>query len=251
MKRWVGFMVLAALTFLFSLLIGCSGSGNNVSQVGDIDEHVIVHPIPPDGGRGCSVSTSDPTNYALSGWKLPSGGITYRVNPNKVKVPSGYSLTADQIIRAIKDSFATWTEANPSLVFNYGGTTSAQAGRLDGINAISWRNLQAGTLAVTYVWVSRSTGRVIEADTAFNNRYAWYDFSVPDGFSADTYCPDRPVAYDIRNIATHEFGHWVGLADLYNPADKDATMYGYGDVQELKKRTLATGDKIGAQLITP
>jgi hypothetical protein len=187
----------------------------------------------------------------LTGWKLPSGGITYRVNPSKVKVPSGYSLTADQIIQAIKDSFAVWTEANPALVFNYGGTTSAQAGRLDGINAISWRRLQAGALAVTYVWVSRATGRVVEADTVFNNLYAWYDFSIPDGYTADNYCPDRPVAYDIRNIATHEFGHWVGLADLYSNADKDATMYGYGDVQELKKRTLATGDINGAQRLTP
>ncbi len=251
MKRWVGLTILAALAILFSFLVGCSGVSNNIPQAGDIDEHVIVHPVPTDGSRGCSVSTSDPTNYAFSGWKLPSNGITYFVNPSRVRVPSGYPLTADQIIQAIKDSFAVWTEANSSLTFNYGGTTYAQAGRLDGINAISWRNLQAGALAITYVWVSRSTRRVVEADTAFNNRYAWYDFSVPNGYTADTYCPDLPLAYDIRNIATHEFGHWIGLADLYNSADKDATMYGYGDIQELKKRTLATGDRTGAQLLTP
>ena len=250
MKRWVLLLILVSLSLLFFVLGGCGG-GNNVPSAGDLDEHVIVHPVPTDGGRGCSISTSDPSNYALTGWKLPSGGITYRVNPSKVKVPSGYSLTADQIIQAIQDSFAVWSEANPALVFNYGGTTSAQAGRLDGINAISRRRLQAGALAVTYVWVSRATGRVVEADTAFNNLYAWYDFSVPGGYTADNYCPDRPVAYDIRNIATHEFGHWVGLADLYSNADKDATMYGYGDVQELKKRTLATGDRNGAQLLTP
>jgi len=250
MRRWVLLLIPVSLSLLFFVLGGCGG-GNNVPSAGDLDEHVIVHPVPTDGGRGCSISTSDPTNYALTGWKLPSGGITYRVNPSRVKVPSGYSLTTDQIIQAIQDSFAVWNEANSALVFNYGGTTSAQAGRLDGINAISWRRLQAGALAVTYVWVSRATGRVVEADTVFNNLYAWYDFSIPDGYTADNYCPDRPVAYDIRNIATHEFGHWVGLADLYSNADKDATMYGYGDVQELKKRTLATGDRNGAQSLTP
>jgi hypothetical protein len=250
MKRWVLLLIPVSLSLLFFVLGGCGG-GNNVPSAGDLDEHVIVHPVPTDGGRGCSISEGDPTNYALTGWKLPSGGITYRVNPSKVKVPSGYSLTTDQIIQAIKDSFAVWSEANSALVFNYSGTTSAQAGRLDGINAISWRRLQAGALAVTYVWVSRATGRVVEADTVFNNLYAWYDFSIPDGYTSDNYCPDRPVAYDIRNIATHEFGHWVGLADLYSNADKDATMYGYGDVQELKKRTLATGDRNGAQLLTP
>ncbi|MFN4179149.1 MAG: matrixin family metalloprotease [Armatimonadota bacterium] len=251
MKRWVAVMFLVVLAVLFSLLFGCSGGSNNVQKAGDIDEIVIVHPVPTDGGRGCSVSTSDPTSYQFTGWELPSGGITYRVNPKKVKVPSGYSLTSDQIIRAIRDSFATWTEANSALVFNYGGTTSAQAGRLDRINAISWRNLQAGALAITYVWVSRATGQVVEADTAFNNLYAWYDFSVPDGYTPDNYCPDRPLAYDIRNIATHEFGHWIGLGDLYSADDKDATMYGYGDVQELKKRTLASGDRNGAQQLTP
>jgi hypothetical protein len=250
MKRWVLLLIPVSLSLLFFVLGGCGG-GNNVPSAGDLDEHVIVHPVPTDGGRGCSISEGDPTNYALTGWKLPSGGITYRVNPSKVKVPSGYSLTTDQIIQAIKDSFAVWSEANSALAFNYGGTTSAQAGRLDGINAISWRRLQAGALAVTYVWVSRATGRVVEADTVFNNLYAWYDFSIPDGYTSDNYCPDRPVAYDIRNIATHEFGHWVGLADLYSNADKDATMYGYGDVQELKKRTLATGDRSGAQSLTP
>jgi hypothetical protein len=249
MKRWVLLLILVSLSLLFFVLGGCGG-GNNVPSAGDLDEHVIVHPV-PSGGRGCNISTSDPNNYALTGWKLPPGGITYRVNPSRVKVPPGYSLTTDQIIQAIKDSFAVWSEANPALVFNYGGTTSAQAGRLDGINAISWRRLQAGALAVTYVWVSRATGRVVEADTTFNNLYAWYDFNIPDGYTADNYCPDRPVAYDIRNIATHEIGHWVGLADLYSDADKDATMYGYGDVQELKKRTLATGDRNGAQLLTP
>jgi hypothetical protein len=156
MKRWVLLLIPVSLSLLFFVLGGCGG-GNNVPSAGDLDEHVIVHPVPV-GGRGCSISTSDPNNYALTGWKLPSGGITYRVNPSKVKVPPGYSLTADQIIQAIKDSFAVWSEANSALVFNYGGTTSAQAGRLDGINAISWRRLQAGALAITYVWVSRATG---------------------------------------------------------------------------------------------
>ncbi|MCX7642382.1 MAG: hypothetical protein N2116_01040 [Armatimonadetes bacterium] len=74
---------------------------------------------------------------------------------------------------------------------------------------------------------------------------------MPDGYTADIYCPDQPSAHDIRNIATHEFGHWIGLADLYDPADKDATMYGYGAAQERKKRTLAAGDKNGALSLTP
>lgn len=145
--------------------------------------------------------------YAFTGWKLPPGGLACRVNPNKVKAPSGYSLTSDQIIQAIKGSFAAWSAANPSLALNYGSITSAQAGRSDCINAISWRKLQSSALAITYVWVNRLTKRVVEVDAAFNNLYAWYDFGVPEGFTPDGYCPDYPVSYDVRNIATHDFGH--------------------------------------------
>ncbi len=238
----------ASLVLIGGLLFGCGGHHSSVN--GGLDEHVIVHPV-PESTRGCTISTSDPTNYGLTGWKLPSGGLTYFVNPRRVPTPQGYPLTPDQIVACIRSSFAVWTAANPALRLRYGGITSAPAGRLDGINAISWQRLSPGALAITYVWVSRVTGRVVEADTAFNSLYRWYDFAIPDGYTADSYCPDRPDAYDIRNIATHEFGHWIGLADLYDEVDKDATMFGYGDRQEVKKRTLTTGDRAGAGKVSP
>ncbi len=56
---------------------------------------------------------------------------------------------------------------------------------------------------------------------------------------------------DVQDIATHEFGHWVGLDDLYSDADKDLTMYGFGAGGELKKRTLGTGDADGANVVAP
>lgn len=239
-----------AATVVVASLIGCGG-GASLPAGSDVDEHVIVHPV-PSGERGrCTVSTTDPTSYALTGWRLPPEGLSYRINPNQVRTPLGYPLTPNAIVNAIKDAFAAWSAANSNLKFTYAGMTRAQAGRLDSINTVSWRSLAPGTLAVTYVWVSRLTGRVVEADTAFNNRYAWYDFAIPSGATADNYCPESPLAYDIRNIATHEFGHWCGLDDLYNDTDKDATMYGYGEPQELKKRTLATGDRDGALAVTP
>ncbi len=251
MRNWKGVWGTLVALLIVGMLLGCGGGSPTSPKGGSVDEIVIVHPLPKEGSRGCTVSTSDPTTYTLTGWKLPSGGITYFVNPSKVPTPSGYPLSSGQIITAIRDSFAVWMGANSSLVFNYGGTTERQAGRLDGWNVVSWRRLQAGALAITYIWVSRLTGRVVEVDTAFNSLYAWYDFPVAEGYTADTYCPDRPTAFDIRNIATHELGHWIGLGDLYDDSSKDATMYGYSDVQELKKRTLATGDRNGAQAVTP
>ena len=83
-------------------------------------------------------------------------------------------------------------------------------------------------------------------DTAFNSRYPWRIFSG----TAD--CSTTTVdAYDLQNIATHEFGHWIGLDDLYDTADKDLTMYGFGAGGELKKRTLGEGDNNGANSVAP
>jgi len=55
----------------------------------------------------------------------------------------------------------------------------------------------------------------------------------------------------VQDIATHEFGHWVGLDDLYLSLDRDLTMYGYGAGGELKKRTLGTGDITGVRAVAP
>ncbi|MCK4367642.1 MAG: matrixin family metalloprotease [Thermoplasmata archaeon] len=54
---------------------------------------------------------------------------------------------------------------------------------------------------------------------------------------------------DFENVATHELGHRVGLADLYNAKSSEQTMYGYADYGETKKRTLEAGDIVGVQAL--
>lgn len=50
---------------------------------------------------------------------------------------------------------------------------------------------------------------------------------------------------DLRNIATHEFGHSAGLLDIYDPAQSHLTMYGYSWFGDIQKRDLAPGDIAG------
>jgi hypothetical protein len=72
------------------------------------------------------------------------------------------------------------------------------------------------------------------------------------GFYPQTSTSARSIlTLDVGDIATHEFGHWIGLDDLYQSADQDLTMYGYGFMTELKKDTLGMGDILGAATITP
>jgi hypothetical protein len=64
-------------------------------------------------------------------------------------------------------------------------------------------------------------------------------------------CSGDPESYDIQNVATHEFGHWIGLGDLYTSVNSELTMYGYGALGELKKSTLGNGDTLGANALAP
>jgi len=192
---------------------------------------------------GTCTATTDATvtDYGLAGWHLPTAGITWKLNESTV--PAG--IVASDARTAITNSFATWHGADSGKDFFDGGSTTVKTTKFDGTNAILWKRLSPSTIGVTYVWYYTATGEVAEVDTAFNSRYPW------DIFGSSGECQSTPDAYDVQDIATHEFGHWVGLDDLYSDADKDLTMYGFGAGGELKKRTLGTGDADGANAVAP
>ena len=54
---------------------------------------------------------------------------------------------------------------------------------------------------------------------------------------------------DLGTIATHEFGHWLLLEELYNKPAGDQTMYGYSTYGETSKQTLESGDIAGIEAI--
>ena len=193
---------------------------------------------------GTCTTTADDTvvDYGLAGWHLPSVGITWKLNESSVPASVGSSAAR----AAVTSAFDTWSAADPQKIFVNGGSTTVKAAKFDGTNAILWKRLSPSTIGVTYVWYYTATGEVAEVDTAFNSRYPWAIFSSSGGE-----CQSTPDAYDVQDIATHEFGHWVGLDDLYSDADKDLTMYGFGAGGELKKRTLGTGDADGANVVAP
>jgi len=134
---------------------------------------------------------------------------------------------------------------DPKQIFSYSGSTTAKNAKLDGTNAILWKRISGSALAITYSWSSRISGQLVESDTIFNSRYLWsYTAYTTD-------CGGVAGTYDVQNIGTHEFGHWIGLDDLYASADKDLTMYGYGDMAELKADTLGLGDVTGVNTVAP
>jgi len=78
--------------------------------------------------------------------------------------------------------------------------------------------------------------KIWEVDIVFNAFHNW---------GIDPTRRDR--AFDIQNIATHEFGHPTGLDDLYDDIYSELTMYGYSSKGETQKCSLEVGDVAGAQ----
>ena len=98
----------------------------------------------------------------------------------------------------------------------------------------------SGAIAVAIVWGifsgPPSVRELVEYDVVFDNAdYTWGDAT------------SNPLVMDFENIATHEFGHATGMADLYTSQCSEQTMYGYANYGEINKRTLEAGDIKGVQ----
>jgi len=237
--RKILILTLALLTFGALLTFTSNASAKNSNVKLRVFEHFPKGK--PAITSNCTVTTNDKVNdYGSAGWQMPVGGLDYKINYSSE--PKNLSNAALQ--NAVTNSFATWSAADPKQIFKYTGATSAKTAKFDGTNEILFKPITSSAIAITYIWYYPSTGQLVESDTVFNKNYKW---------SVNTSTSDcvNTLSYDVQNIGTHEFGHWIGLDDLYNAADKDLTMYGYGELGELKKDTLGKGDITGVNTILP
>jgi len=211
MKKLESSILLLLMLFsTFAIIVAASTADASVHE-----EIVVVYAISPTDD-----SMTNP-DYALLPFHWYTT-INYWINSK-----NKYGFSSSAVVNTITASANTWDAQTSFQVFNYKGTTSKNAGRRDGYNVVSWGSYQAGAIAVTYIWYSGA--KIIETDCRMNTYYKW-SLSGSAG------------KMDVQNIMTHEFGHWCGLADLYNDADYWLTMYGYGNYGETYKRTLGRGD---------
>ncbi|MGB9023588.1 MAG: matrixin family metalloprotease [Candidatus Bathyarchaeia archaeon] len=193
-------------------------------------------------GTGWQVSTARPGADWYGPAKWSSGAFDYRINT--ANIPG--DVSSSSFITYATASFQTWEDdPGSSIDFSYLGTGTGTAGSQDGANTVGWGSIGGSTIAVTYDWASYSTGnydslRITETDMKFDSSKSWSAQS--SGVTG---------RYDVQNIGTHEAGHTFGLGDMYESADSEQTMYGYGSTGETKKRTLEWGDRAGVAALYP
>jgi hypothetical protein len=140
--------------------------------------------------------------------------------------------------RTVRQGANAWSTIDYAYhALKFWGTTSRGAPVRDGVNVVSWGHT-AGSLATTTIWYDPSLKTILEFDMVFEDDYLW---------NANVSCPT--ARYDVRNVAAHEFGHVLGLADQYGAPDVAKTMYGYAFPGEIAKRSLDKDAIAGVQWI--
>ena len=175
-------------------------------------------------------ATRAPFAYVMYGWKWQNGQAEYYINPTNLDV------TSSAAIAAIQSGAAAWSnQTTAPFGFYYMGTTSGNTVSNNGRNEVFFRNEANGAaIATTYHWSSGDTA--LDADVVFWDG-AYKFFTGSSGCSGGFY---------IEDVATHEFGHALGLA---HSAVTDATMVSGTAYCGTYKRSLAADDQAGAEAI--
>lgn len=205
--------------------------------------------------RGCGSAscyadyTGNKQNFtvAFGDGYLAKGAKWKTVEPWLANPTNTRGLDGTTIFNLLTGSVAKWEDAAGGDVVGAGSTTAdvlvADTMAPDNQNEVYFADISdSNAIAVTIVWGIFSgppSGRqLVEWDQVYDD--VTFDWSAEAAGVAGK--------MDFDNIATHELGHSVGMADLYNTCTEE-TMYGYSAAGETKKRDLNSGDIGGINLL--
>lgn len=241
MKKIVlGILIGIVVLTLSGMAVAISNQGAEKSKAPDLEKIEFIHYKKDFSKPETARAPKPPACYKfLTGSKVKwtASPVSYVINPT-----NDQGLTEDFITNAVFSSAETWDRAVTSkeLMNNtYTIDPAAAYGTQNYKNAITFGDYPTkGVIAVTTIWYNPATKSIVEFDVMFDTDWTWGDAAL-DG-----------TKMDLQNIATHEFGHGVGLADVYDATNCSAvTMYGYSDYGDIEKRTLETPDITGLQTL--
>ncbi|MFC4768545.1 hypothetical protein [Effusibacillus consociatus] len=100
-------------------------------------------------------------------------------------------------------------------------------------------------------YVSAYSGLAPESKTAIANAASTWNNAGSGNLVYKSSSDHDNTVYPNKNGANQITKGNTGLADHYDSASSEITMYGYSDPQETKKRTLEQADKDGILMLYP
>lgn len=215
------------------------GSGKLVEGYAIIhykDKQKSARPAGKPGGSGIS------SCYGF----LAKGAKWKNVEPWIVNASNVRGLDGVAVFNFLSGGIAKWENAAGADVLGDGILTSdillADMTSPDNKNEVYFANVSTqNAIAVTIVWG-------IFSGPIFQRALVEWD-QVYDDVDYDWSLTGEAGKMDFDNIATHELGHSVGMADIYDSGCGEVTMYGYAAYGETKKQTLEPADILGVSAL--
>jgi hypothetical protein len=168
------------------------------------------------------------TNAYSTFGKWGTLSVSFYVNP------ANRDVSQNAAISALQTAMNVWnSQSGTSFRFNYAGQVSTTTVGNNRKNVVLFRNTtNGGAIASTYAW--SSNGYLVDADIILWDG-GWKFFTGSGGCSSGVY---------VEDIASHEFGHAMGLR---HSAVTEATMYYKYSRCSQTMRTLSSDDIAGAK----
>jgi poly(3-hydroxybutyrate) depolymerase len=179
-----------------------------------------------------TVASTKVDAYTVLGYTWAQSPVPYYINSANMDLPP------ENIEPAIRAGADAWRlQSGASFAFAFAGYSTQTTNTNDGINLVMFRNASSGSaIATTYTWFSGS--RMIDADMVFWDA-GFQFFTGSSGCSAGFY---------IEDVATHEFGHALGLG---HSTTATATMYPSISTCSQQSRSLDADDIAGVLALYP